>query len=85
MRAGGDEFYILGIGAYEEKEIPERIEEFSDTLMGISKGYQKAFSVTASMGCALQRVDRDLNVDSVIRRADEEMYRMKVNRKKQRD
>lgn len=84
VRAGGDEFYIIGIGVYDENEGIKRAEELKTVIGKIAIGYQKPYTVSASFGCAFEPVTENMNVDSVISRADEKMYKCKVAKNIQR-
>lgn len=84
IRAGGDEFYLIGVGRYEESMIPDRIRGFEARLKELAAAYRKPYEVSASVGIAIRPVGEDLSVDAVISRADEVMYESKVARKKER-
>ena len=84
VRAGGDEFYILGVGTYKAEDMQTRKNEIADTLAEIMEGYQKPYLVSVSIGCVLSEINETLNVDAVITLADEEMYREKTQKKQQR-
>ncbi|MCR5250933.1 MAG: GGDEF domain-containing protein [Lachnospiraceae bacterium] len=84
VRAGGDEFFIIGVGNYGESELPERAEEFRNKLQKIRERMGKPYEISASIGCAVETIDDALNIDSVIGRADKKMYEEKLRSKKQR-
>ena len=84
VRAGGDEFYILGVGKYDEAELKQREKDFHSYLEQKSKTINKPYVVTASIGMAVAPIGGDFNADSVINKADVRMYKSKVERKKQR-
>lgn len=84
VRAGGDEFYVMGVGTYEEKDGEERSQEFLNILERLSEGFQKPYAVRASIGYAVEAVSPALNVDAIISKADANMYRAKVAKKIQR-
>ncbi len=84
VRAGGDEFYILGIGQYGADEIQQRIERFTKSMEAAAHDSAKSYPIMGSMGCAIAPFDKNLQIESVINAADVEMYRSKVERKKQR-
>lgn len=84
VRAGGDEFYILGVGQYEEGEPELRMERFTKAMEAAAAESGKPYPIMGSIGCAMAPVDDKLEVESVINAADAAMYRNKVERKKQR-
>ncbi|MCH5192928.1 MAG: GGDEF domain-containing protein [Oscillospiraceae bacterium] len=84
IRAGGDEFYLMGVGNYKEDDLQCRIDEFVSLMSIKNNDHDKPYKVTASIGTALRKVDKDINVEDVICEADERMYQYKVSRKRQR-
>ena len=84
VRAGGDEFYLIGVGQYTEDDMQQRIDEFVSLIERKNNDYEKPYKVTASIGAALRKVEKSLNVEDVICEADERMYQYKISRKKQR-
>lgn len=82
VRAGGDEFYLLGVGKYTQEEIVQRRRNFEEYMERADQSSGKPYPVSASMGCAVLPVEE--GVDNVLNMADVEMYRYKVERKKQR-
>ncbi len=84
VRAGGDEFYIIGVGDYDETEAEKRSDRFISIIEEMSSACNKPFKVTASIGCALQKINDSLNIDEVICEADEKMYKYKIERNRQR-
>lgn len=84
IRAGGDEFYILGVGKYTEEEKEQRRSLFEESIKRADMESGKPYPISASMGCALAEISDDLQIISVINKADVEMYKNKIERKKQR-
>lgn len=84
IRAGGDEFYIMGIGQYEAADVEARILAFRTAMDKENQKIEKPYLLSASMGCAIAPVNEELRVDCVIDEADELMYRNKVARKRHR-
>lgn len=84
VRAGGDEFYIVGVGQYAENAPEERASRFSKWMEQRSVSARKPYPVTASIGCIVCPITDSFNVDEAIHRADEIMYACKVKRKLQR-
>ncbi len=84
VRAGGDEFYILGMGQYSASEVEQRIERFTKSIEAAAHDSAKPYPIMGSMGCAIAPFNDKLQIESVINAADVEMYRNKAERKKQR-
>ncbi len=84
VRAGGDEFYIIGIGEYDESECEKRSDEFNRLIKKLSSAYSKPYTVSASIGCAERKLNGSRKLDDIICKADEIMYRDKTNKKLQR-
>ncbi|MBR1423540.1 MAG: GGDEF domain-containing protein [Ruminococcus sp.] len=82
VRAGGDEFYIIGIGKYDERSCHDRIKAFESTISEMSKNSGKPYTVSASIGCAVSDLTGD--IDDALAIADENMYKYKLKRKRQR-
>ena len=81
VRAGGDEFYIIGVGQYDDIVLDMKKERFYQVLKKKMANIQKPYSVTASIGAALSRLTDDVRLDSLILEADEAMYYHKILRK----
>ncbi|MCR4788904.1 MAG: GGDEF domain-containing protein [Lachnospiraceae bacterium] len=81
IRAGGDEFYIIGIGEYDPWDLISRKNSFHMLLNDLQSDSQKPFIITASIGIATETLDENTNIDSIINRADKEMYDEKVKAK----
>lgn len=84
VRAGGDEFYVIGIGRYAADAPERRTAAFNNVLDALAKTYSKPYTVTASIGCVTAKLADVINIDELICLADEVMYRAKVARKRQR-
>ena len=84
VRAGGDEFYLLGVGKYTEEELKRRKEMFEECVAKADENSGKPYPVSASMGCAIMEIGEGIQVNNVINMADVEMYKYKIERKKQR-
>lgn len=80
-RAGGDEFYILGVGKYDEDIIKKRIERFYDMLSEQNKISGKPYEITASVGFAIKNVSEISDISEIIDVADSRMYTNKKERK----
>lgn len=84
-RAGGDEFYILGVGKYTKEIIENKIERFYSVLVEQNKIAMKPFEIAASVGFAIKPVAENEDVSEIIADADSSMYTSKIQRKKQRN
>ena len=79
-RAGGDEFYIVGIR--DSLDTEALTERFTEKLRELTAPDDKPFRVTASIGFALSSGAPDF--EELLTEADEDMYRFKLQRKRQR-
>ena len=52
VRAGGDEFYVIGIGQYTPAEADRRIAAFYQELASINANLNKPYDLSASIGSA---------------------------------
>ncbi|MCR5501494.1 MAG: GGDEF domain-containing protein [Lachnospiraceae bacterium] len=84
VRAGGDEFYIIGIGLYDPDDFPARKERFRKLLQELHAKSGKSFPISASIGFSCEVIGEDTNPDTVINRADKEMYEEKVRSRAER-
>lgn len=85
VRAGGDEFYLIGVGKYSSIDQIIRAERFNLALTEINKSSGKPYEISASVGTALHLFTPDLDIDDLLEEADAKMYKNKVSRKKQRE
>ncbi|MDE7294144.1 MAG: GGDEF domain-containing protein [Oscillospiraceae bacterium] len=83
VRAGGDEFYIIGLGEYNYIDAIVRIEKFNEALAEENKA-EKPFEISASIGFCCEAFSSGCGIDDIIRLADGRMYESKVERKKAR-
>lgn len=84
VRAGGDEFYIIGVGKYDEDSGEKRISSFENVITAMTKASEKPYPITASIGTAIRCVEKNMNIEDVISEADEVMYQNKTAKKCQR-
>ena len=84
IRAGGDEFYIIGIGDYSEKEGHERRAYLNHLLEGHNKNSSKEYELSASIGYSLQIYESEEQIKDMMCVADKQMYENKAARKRQR-
>jgi len=84
VRAGGDEFYVIGIGAYTPAEADARIARFHQAIDSANASLRKPFTLSASIGSACIPLSSGMSVMGIIRIADAKMYENKVQKKIQR-
>ncbi|MBR6469639.1 MAG: GGDEF domain-containing protein, partial [Lachnospiraceae bacterium] len=82
VRAGGDEFYIIGIGKYDTGDLSRRIDSLNAVLKKLNAAAGKPYEITASIGFAAETIDEGTMLDTVLNRADKEMYKSKVAKKR---
>lgn len=84
VRAGGDEFYIIGVGDYNSIDALVRIQRFSQALEETDKAAGKPYEISASIGYCCESLSHRIAIDELLRIADGRMYENKIARKKQR-
>ena len=84
VRSGGDEFFLIGIGAYRKEDEAARAEEFEKAIEKASERAAKPFAVSASIGCAVFPDCRQISLDTALSEADERMYRYKIKNRRHR-
>ncbi|MGN0482548.1 MAG: diguanylate cyclase domain-containing protein [Lachnospiraceae bacterium] len=84
VRAGGDEFYIIGVADYAKEEGRERKKRLENLFERYNRRSSKAYEISASIGYCLQPYESEEQVKHVLHIADQRMYQNKVERKKQR-
>ena len=85
IRAGGDEFFIIGVGEYSPNEGEKRREYLESLLHAYNKLSTKKYKLSASLGYVMKAYESKEQIDEVMCIADKQMYKNKVARKKQRD
>lgn len=81
VRAGGDEFYVIGIGEYTLQEAAKRIASFEKALEEINQKSGKPYQLSASIGSACIPLSSGMNTMGIIKIADAKMYENKVQKK----
>ncbi|MBL7175656.1 MAG: diguanylate cyclase [Desulfobacteraceae bacterium] len=78
-RYGGEEFVVCLPGAndHQVKLVAERMRKGVEEMTIMLPDRSQSIQITASFGVASYELKSDKNVDSLIRRADEAMYRAK--------
>lgn len=82
VRAGGDEFYLVGLGDYDEETLAERERQFYKKLDEINRSSGKEYEATASIGSAICDYNGEDTFKKLLKQADANMYRNKYERKK---
>ena len=80
IRAGGDEFFILGIGEYGHFDEAAATERFRRILKECTEKDHKEYTISASIGFAISEKGGHRDFKTILSRADEQMYRMKRGR-----
>lgn len=84
VRAGGDEFYIIGVGDYTSIDALVRAEQFNQVLAETDKAAGKPYEISASIGCCCESLFHTSNISDLLNIADSRMYNNKIAKKKQR-
>ncbi|MBQ5333922.1 MAG: GGDEF domain-containing protein [Oscillospiraceae bacterium] len=84
VRAGGDEFYIIGVGDYNSIDALVRVQRFNQALEEANKTAAKPYEISASIGYCCESISHQIAIDELLRIADGRMYENKTARKKQR-
>ena len=79
VRGGGDEFMVLGVGAYTEHQMREKVSRFKGYLETANE--TMTIPVEASIGFSLEKLKKEEGFQMVLDKADVKMYEDK-NRKK---
>lgn len=81
IRAGGDEFFIIGVGDYDESDINKRVDKFKKIMKEYSDNTDKPYIISASIGCS---VGDKYSFDETLSAADKAMYTNKMKKKSNR-
>ena len=79
VRGGGDEFMVLGVGDYTDQNMHEKLSRFRGYLETANE--TMAIPVEASVGYALQKLNKEENYQIILDKADEKMYEDKRTKK----
>ena len=82
VRAGGDEFYVIGLSKCDEREITEKLVIFCQELEAMNKVSGKPFPITASIGFSSAPMSENPDVNKLLSEADVAMYQSKAARKR---
>ena len=81
VRAGGDEFYLIGIGKYTKKSAMQKIDKFNKVLDFLNERKNTVMPVGASIGFSVESFASTKSIDKVIEIADVNMYLDKRTKK----
>ena len=81
VRAGGDEFFIIGVGAYSEEEEKERTEKLYEFLDNFNACSGKPYTLSASIGRATGKPACMEDFNKLLSAADAKMYAVKQKHK----
>lgn len=84
VRAGGDEFYIIGLGDYCGADMLARINKFTSAIAEENKTSCKPYEISASIGGCCAELTADMTIEDVVHKADANMYENKTARQKLR-
>lgn len=84
VRAGGDEFYIIGVGNYDEQKIRSKAGLFEYYINEKNRNSTKGYELGASLGYCVKPLSESPDFEELIRIADDRMYTSKTERKKGR-
>ena len=84
VRAGGDEFYLIGMGSYTEEYETHFTDVLQERLSRIWDASGKMYDVKASIGCVTGKVWNITDVERLLRMADARMYAMKTMHKEKK-
>ena len=84
VRAGGDEFFIVGIGEYADNSCEDRVSRFEKAIAEVSQQSKRGFPILASIGCSMTDNITMAGFEEALSAADEQMYSYKMKRKRKR-
>lgn len=74
IRAGGDEFYIIGFNEYDNKYCEELLERIKENIEAENKKLGEGYNYSAAAGYALAKIEDCDDWHSLIDEADTQMY-----------
>lgn len=77
VRAGGDEFFVIAMGRYDEDSCRQNIEKLLNSVERSNAASGKPYSVSASIGCCLKPFTPGIKLEDLIHEADTNMYHYK--------
>lgn len=77
VRAGGDEFFVIAVGQYDESSCEGNINKLLSSVEKSNAASGKPYSVSASIGCCLKPYSDNIKLEDLIHEADANMYQYK--------
>ena len=77
VRAGGDEFFVIGIGRFGDELREQKRERLNKLIERINAAGENPYRLSASFGCCLRTYSPDIKLEELIHEADAEMYENK--------
>ncbi|MCQ2538122.1 MAG: GGDEF domain-containing protein, partial [Lachnospiraceae bacterium] len=74
VRAGGDEFYIVGVGEYKPEDGETRVAEFRENLKTENEISTAEWNYQAAVGFSIVETEAGNALQEAISRADDAMY-----------
>ena len=84
VRAGGDEFFVIGIGRYPEKLAADKKKALLKGIEHINRVSGRPYEISAGVGCCLKKYSPGVKLETLIHEADQNMYEHKKQVKSQR-
>lgn len=84
MRYGGDEFVVFGKGIGQE-EILEKVDKIRKTMQEVNSKDDRQYNIDASIGYHIVPHDNTMPISALIELADQEMYKEKREKQKNKD
>lgn len=80
VRGGGDEFFVIGLGDYDDIKLREKVDRFYYYIE--TKNETLNIPITASIGYAMASKKDTSSYLEILNKADDVMYKVKAERKK---
>ena len=78
FRTGGDEFTLLLVGNYSQKQVKEQIDEIDSYIEVEKEMYDTPINITASLGGCLAIASENRPLSEIMAEADQQMYKCKT-------
>lgn len=77
VRAGGDEFYVIAMGKYDEEYMNAGRDKLLDSVNKSNAASGKTYTVSVSVGCCLRPYTKGIKLEELVHEADVNMYQHK--------
>ncbi len=84
MRYGGDEFVVMALD-FSDEDAKEYIQEIREGIDEYNQKSNRPYQLDASMGYTIMKPQGDFDLEELIESADREMYKVKNEKKQERD